>query len=186
MRRVGLLRAVAHALSSAQLRSSAPPPTSAATTTTTTTDLPTLLRQNRDRIVVVFPECATTNGKAILPLAPALAHAPPGTVVFPLSVRYAPTDVTTPVPGWAAAGGFLWTLLSQPAHGVRVRIAEGMTAHGMEAGRAGAEGEVTAAEQKVLDRIAEALARLGRSRRVGLTVGDKARFVEAWMKKGKK
>jgi hypothetical protein len=38
---------------------------------------------------------------------------------------------------------------------------------------------VSAEEQRVLDRIGETLARLGRVKRVGLTVKDKAAFVEA-------
>ena len=38
-------------------------------------------------------------------------------------------------------------------------------------------------ESKVLDKVGEALARLGRAKRVGLTVRDKVDFVEAWSKK---
>jgi hypothetical protein len=34
-----------------------------------------------------------------------------------------------------------------------------------------------------LDRVAEALARLGRAKRVGLTLEDKKRFVAAWSKR---
>lgn len=43
--------------------------------------------------------------------------------------------------------------------------------------------DVSSEEQRVLDRVAETLARLGRNKRVGLTVTDKAKFVEAWNKK---
>lgn len=43
-------------------------------------------------------------------------------------------------------------------------------------------GEVNAEEKRVLDKVGEALARLGRVKRVGLTVKDKAAFVEAWSK----
>ena len=35
-------------------------------------------------------------------------------------------------------------------------------------------------EKKVLDRVADALARLGRVKRVGLGVKDKDGFVKAW------
>ena len=35
-------------------------------------------------------------------------------------------------------------------------------------------------EKKVLDRVAEALARLGRGKRLGLTVKDKIGFIRAW------
>ena len=41
---------------------------------------------------------------------------------------------------------------------------------------------INAAEKRVLDKVAEALARLGRVQRVGLGVKDKAEFVKAWTK----
>lgn len=41
-------------------------------------------------------------------------------------------------------------------------------------------------EKRVLDAVADALARLGRVKRVGLGVGEKEKFVEAWSKGGKK
>ena len=39
---------------------------------------------------------------------------------------------------------------------------------------------MTLAEQRVLDRIGEALARMGRVKRVGLGVKDKSEFVKQW------
>ena len=44
-----------------------------------------------------------------------------------------------------------------------------------------AEG-LTAGEKSVLNKVADALARLGRVKRVGLGVRDKEAFVEAWSK----
>ena len=44
-------------------------------------------------------------------------------------------------------------------------------------------GEVSAQEQKILDRVAEDLARLGRVKRVGLDVGDKIEFLKVWLKR---
>ena len=45
------------------------------------------------------------------------------------------------------------------------------------------DGEtLSAAEKRVLDKIAEALARLGRVKRVGLGVKEKVEFVKAWRK----
>jgi hypothetical protein len=38
----------------------------------------------------------------------------------------------------------------------------------------------TAEEQKLLDRVGEALARLGRVKRVGLTLKEKKAFVALW------
>lgn len=41
---------------------------------------------------------------------------------------------------------------------------------------------MNAAEKRVLDKVAEALARLGRVKRVGLGIKDKDEFVKAWTK----
>lgn len=154
-----------------------------------------LLAENPTRVIAVFPECGTTNGKAILPLSPSVLQCPPDVHIFPVSIRYTPSDVTTPVPGrWFQ---FLWNLLSRPTTCIRVRIAEGQVnpaaakTNGFSTSapsdlryrnRAGAA--VSGDEQRVLDRIGEALARLGRVKRVGLTLKDKATFVDAL--KGKK
>ncbi|OBT68329.1 hypothetical protein VE03_02299 [Pseudogymnoascus sp. 23342-1-I1] len=169
-------------------------------------DLGTLISENPDSIIVVFPECTTTNGKGILPLSPSLLDVPSTTKIFPINLRYSPPDITTPVPGryWS----FLWNLLSQQTHCIRVRIAEAVY-NGAKPGDVCSEKKdkyldnfldlpgddttdsssgirkrgVNAEEQKVLDQVGEALARLGRVKRVGLTVKDKAAFVEAWSKK---
>lgn len=42
--------------------------------------------------------------------------------------------------------------------------------------------KMNAAEKRVLNKVAEALARLGRVKRVGLGVKDKNEFVQAWTK----
>ncbi|KAK1756931.1 hypothetical protein QBC47DRAFT_298134 [Echria macrotheca] len=194
VRRVGLLGAMWAALSPAQLSLDPPSPENL-------TDLGALLARYPDRVVAVFPECATTNGKGILPPSPSVLAVPADAVIFPLSMRYTPPDVATPVPGaWAA---FLWKLLSRPTHCIRVRIAEGMynssvasngAGHGSSSASSSSSsvtaverelssgGSVAAEEQRVLDRVADALARLGRAKRVGLTVADKREFVEAWNK----
>ena len=45
------------------------------------------------------------------------------------------------------------------------------------------EGEImSAAEKRLLERVAEALARLGRVKRVGLGVKDKQGFIYTWTK----
>jgi 1-acylglycerol-3-phosphate O-acyltransferase len=85
-------------------------------------DLQTMLAENPNQPVVVFPECTTTNGKGILPLAPSLLTTPGKTKVFPVSLRYSPQDITTPIPN--TFGTFLWNLCSRPTHYIRVRIAE--------------------------------------------------------------
>jgi len=185
VRRIGLFGAIALALSPAQYNSLDNDDDAAAGFTT---DLRALVAQNPGRVVAVFPECATTNGRGILPFSPSLLAAPAASPLFPVSIRYTPPDITTPVPGKRAWCNFLWKLLSRPTHCIRVRIAEGVRvvpsdADGDGSGAAGGssgEGDVTAEERRVLDSIAEALARLGRNKRVGLTARDKARFVASW------
>jgi len=179
------------------------------------TDLKILLEEHPNRVIVVFPECTTTNGRGILPFSPSLLTTPPGTKIFPISLRYAPPDITTPVPGqyWS----FIWNLLSQPTHCIRVRIAEvvyntsrptepssvekkdkfltnildtlaedsAMTSSTDTLTSLGDLSDVNAEERRILDKVGEALARLGRVKRVGLTVKDKSAFVEAWSKRKK-
>ncbi|KAG6010360.1 hypothetical protein E4U21_006924 [Claviceps maximensis] len=154
-----------------------------------------LLNEYPDRVIAVFPECGTSNGKAILPFSPSLVETPANVPMFPVSIRYTPPDVTTPVPGrWF---GFLWNLLSRPTCCIRVRVAESQlntataktksaststNGHGhsdLKTRRNGPSDSI-AEEQRVLDRIGEALARLSRVKRVGLTMKDKIAFVSAY------
>ncbi|KAG5946316.1 hypothetical protein E4U53_006602 [Claviceps sorghi] len=154
-----------------------------------------LLNEYPDRVIAVFPECGTSNGKAILPFSPSLLETPANVPMFPVSIRYTPPDVTTPVPGrWL---GFLWNLLSRPTSCIRVRVAESQmntaaakgnrastssNGHGRSALKTRRDGpsDPAAEEQRVLDRIGEALARLSRVKRVGLTMSDKVAFVSAY------
>ncbi|CAG8983160.1 hypothetical protein HYALB_00010308 [Hymenoscyphus albidus] len=175
------------------------------------TDLHTLVAEHPTRVIVVFPECTTTNGGGIMPFSPSLLSTPTKTKIFPISLRYTPPDVTTPVPGqyWS----FCWNLLSQPTHLIRVRIAEVvyntskppptekkdrylsnfLDTLGEEPTTTSSSDTLTSLgdqsnelsdqEQRVLDKVGEALARLGRVKRVGLTVKDKIAFVDAWSKR---
>jgi len=170
------------------------------------TDIKALLLAHPQRVIVVFPECTTTNGRGIMPFSPSLLTTPAGTKIFPISLRYTPADITTPVPGqyWS----FIWNLLSHPTHCIRVRIAEVVynTSKPTEKDRllnnlldlddsaissstdtltSLSDHEANAEERKVLDKVGEALARLGRVKRVGLTVKDKATFIEQWSKRKK-
>lgn len=172
-------------------------------------DLETLIRENPDRCIAVFPESTTSNGRAILPFSPSLLTVPEKVKIFPVSLRYTPADITTPLPGNYT--GFLWNLCSKPTHCIRVRIAE--ATHNVSKSLATPrhnlrrnsyetnllddlhavkketqmdevdDGSPNAEEQMVLDRIGEALARLGRVKRVGLGVEDKAKFVKVWSKR---
>ena len=181
-----------------------------------------LVEKNPTRIIAVFPETTTTNGRGILPLSPCLLSADGTTKIYPVNLRYTPGDVTTPVPGGYAS--WIWKLLHKPTHQMRVRIATRIynsrtqdapkassssskaTATGYDTnifdqpefkdnhvgdgwgdmevdvpgGGNGDEAEVSADEQKVLDRVAEDLARLGRVKRVGLGVEEKVEFLKVW------
>lgn len=165
------------------------------------TTLRKILADNPRRVVAVFPECTTTNGKGLLPLSPSLLSAPAEAKIYPVSIRYTPQDITSPVPG--AYFTFLWNLLSRfTLHCMRVRIGAAVTRQEFAgtskdlAPSAESEGEdsddedeegpkeepLTPEGRALLDHVAETLARLARNKRVGLTLRDKAAFVEAWNK----
>lgn len=110
---ISLLSAILRAFASPQLH---PPPGAK------TISLSALERKYRGRPIVAFAECTTTNGRGILPLSPALANISSKTKIFPVSLRYQPEDVVTPLPGCYLS--FIWALLSKPTHYIRVRIAE--------------------------------------------------------------
>lgn len=147
-------------------------------------DVPTLLQKYPNRPIVMFPECTTTNSRGILPLSHSLLGVPAQTKIFPVSLRYTPVDVVTPLPGTYLS--FLWTLLSRTTHCIRVRIAEavvsGAGASQVTKGIDGEEAAITPAEKALLDNVGESLARLGRVKRVGLGVKEKQDFVRMWTK----
>ena len=162
-------------------------------------DVSTLVEKHPNRPIVLFPECTTTNGRGILTLSSSLLGASPETKIFPVSLRYTPMDIVTPLPGSYIS--MLWTLLSKPTHCIRVRIAESITASQdtLDApparstrrstyhtnyldtlGQDGQEKVASASEKALLDNVADSLARLGRVKRVGLSVKDKKEFAWAW------
>lgn len=110
---ISLLSAILRAFAQPQLY---PPPGAK------TVSLSALGHKYPGRPIVAFAECTTTNGRGTLPLSPALANIATKTKVFPVSLRYQPEDVVTPLPGCYLS--FLWALLSKPTHYIRVRIAE--------------------------------------------------------------
>jgi 1-acylglycerol-3-phosphate O-acyltransferase len=171
--------------------------------------LDTVLKRYKDRVIVVFPECTTSNGRGILPFSQSLLTAPPKTKVFPVHLRYTAPDITTPIPG--SFPTFLWNLCSKPTHCIRIRIAEAVfntssAPSSVSSGKAStyktnyfdsltddtassadtlvgddSEGPTVTREEKAfLDKIGEALARLGRVKRVGLGVREKEEFVKHW------
>lgn len=191
MEHISLLQAILRAFSQPSTR---PDPG------TKLVDVSSLVEKYPNRPIVIFPECTTTNSRAILPLSHSLLGVPSKTKIFPVSLRYTPVDVVTPLPGTYIS--FLWNLLSKPTHCIRVRIAESVTIgrSAMDAPPArstrkstyhtnyldtledAASGEASVSEQALLDQVGESLARLGRVKRVGLGVEEKQDFVRMWTK----
>lgn len=195
--RISLLRAMLLAFSQPALT----PPDNAKLVT-----LQELAINHPESIICVFPECTTTNGRAILQLSPSLLSADVETKMFPVSIRYAPGDITTPESGGHIQ--WLWRLLSRPTHTIRVRIAaptfiladindqadknKGFNTNIFDSPHMKnrtrnlnrpTEGEVTEDEQKVLDHIGEDLARMGRVKRVTLGAEQKLEFLKVWSKR---
>ena len=173
-------------------------------------ELESLMREYPQRTIVVFPECTASNGRGILPFSPSLLTAGAKTKVFPTHLRYTAPDITTPIPG--AYFTFLWNLCSKPTHNIRIRIAEAVyNTSRRQAGRSSSsttsysdgmtdsatsdadtvvgsdmlEGPLMKEEKIYLDKIGEALARLGRVKRVGLGVKEKQDFIASWTRRGR-
>ena len=92
-----------------------------------TVSLSRLVLQNPSRVIVVFPEATTSNGRGVLRLSSSLLSASKTINIFPVSLRYTPPDVVTPIPGWSELFLFWWKLCSRQTHCIRVRIGHPMT-----------------------------------------------------------
>ncbi|KAK2802071.1 hypothetical protein FQN51_004981 [Onygenales sp. PD_10] len=195
VQQISLLQAILRAFSAPEVQ---PPPGARLV------DVATLVKRNPNSPVVVFPECTTTNGKGILLTSPSVVTVSPVTRIFPVSLRYSPADITTPIPG--SYKSFLWNLLSKPTHLIRVRIAESVLLPMPHESRPrpgerqpsydynyfdtldsklaesipDVETSLTGGENTLLAQVSDSLARLGRIRRVGLGANDKRQFVKVW------
>ncbi|MCJ1333527.1 hypothetical protein MMC10_010227 [Thelotrema lepadinum] len=180
------------------------PPNSA-----TLVDIPTILKRHPRRYIVVFPECTTTNGRGILKFSPSLLTASATTKIYPTSLRYTPADITSPLPNsyitfvWnllskpthsmrvriaqaTSTSSALTSPIMSPGKGYESGLLD--TVH--EDTRSSSETLVGSEdrdseglapeERRVLDRVGETLARLGRNKRVGMGVKEKRDFVRAW------
>ncbi|PPJ54000.1 hypothetical protein CBER1_02991 [Cercospora berteroae] len=170
-------------------------------------ELSRLMAENPSRTFVVFPEGTTSNGRGILRPTPSLLSAGRATSIFPVSLKYTPSDIVTPIPGWTEALRFLWKLSSRQTHCIRVRVGLPLTIAQVQRDENGSRearprqqsgydtnffdslkaaetsathGEPTESEQKVLDVIVDQLARLGRVKTLGLGIEEKIDFVNAW------
>ncbi|EER25543.1 hypothetical protein CPC735_066430 [Coccidioides posadasii C735 delta SOWgp] len=168
LRRVSLFQAILHAFSIPETHPSS----------SDLTELPSLLKQYPHHCIVVYPECTPTNGKGILELSPSITSAPAGAKVFPVNLRYTPGDITTPIP--KSYFGFLWNLLNHATHSIRVRIGEPVIV-----GQNDPNNFIFDEQQTLLTQVGDALARLGRVKRVGLGVREKQQFIKMWSKNKK-
>ncbi|KAI5849095.1 hypothetical protein BZA05DRAFT_446168 [Tricharina praecox] len=174
-------------------------PTLRPSSTANLISLSDLLSQNPTRTILVFPEATPTNGRGILRFTPALASAPRKVKIFPISLKYTPADITTPVPG--AYQKFVWSLLSRPTHCIRVRIGDTIyndaggerrrsrSSEEEERERESSDTVADADEDEDLDGVcergSEALARIGRSKRLNLGVKEKIEFIAAWRRRNR-
>ncbi|KAL6235309.1 hypothetical protein BDW75DRAFT_209843 [Aspergillus navahoensis] len=176
-----------------------------------TTTLSDLQRKYPGRPIVAFAECTTTNGRGILPLSPSLTKIGSTSKIFPVSIRYQSEDIVTPVPGhyvgflWsllskpthcirvriaepvtmAGSGNDMTERMKKSNYDTNYfdRLDE-VSARKGGADSAGDKVEIdlSPTEKNLLDTVGDALARLGRVRRVGLGVADKIDFLEEWRK----
>ncbi len=115
--------------------------------------------RERQRAIVVFPECTTSNNRGLLKFTDAyvLQSGP----AFVISIKYAnPAYLATPLPGFTASLAFTWALCSRLHHGVRIR---------------GSSHVVTGSASE------EALAKLGRLAQTALGLADKSAFLQAFI-----
>lgn len=200
--RISLLRAVLRAFM---------PPTLTPSNSANLVQLSDLIARYSNTCIVVFPECTTTNGRAILTLSSKAVSVPSDIHIFPINIRYTPARVLTPVP--YAYTSFLWKLLSNPKHCIRVRLAASMSSpnvcHSEEKERTmqpptkgntnrsqlklsginikeiAGHSTSKAEAEKFSTELADTLARLGRVPRVALSVKDKEEFYRLWSRENK-
>ncbi|BFZ59656.1 Lysophosphatidic acid:oleoyl-CoA acyltransferase 1 [Saitoella coloradoensis] len=125
------------------------------------------------RIVVVFPEGTATNSRGLLASTPSLSLTGVKTRIWPYTIKYTPTaDLSTPITGFKASWSFFWRFLSQFKREIKLRRA--------------AQPIIVDDEEKdgeVVEKVMDALARVGRMRRLGLGVQEKRDFLDIWGKR---
>lgn len=105
-----------------------------------------------DRIIILFPECTTSNNRGILAFCPLMVDE-----AFVMSIKYNnPPYLSTPLPGHLAQ--FIWSLTSVWQHGCRLK----------------------GSSQKLEYEHADALARFSRLPRTNLGIDEKVEFLKAW------
>ncbi|KAL4760030.1 lysophosphatidic acid acyltransferase LOA1 [Aspergillus foveolatus] len=176
-----------------------------------TTSLSELQRKYPGRPIVTFAECTTTNGRGILPLSPSLTKIGSTSKIFPVYIRYQTEDIVTPIPGhyigflWSLLSKPTHCIRVRIAESVTMAgSGNGMTEKmkksnydtnyfdlldevsaskgGVASSRDRVEIDLSPTEKNLLDTVGDALARLGRVKRVGLGVADKIDFLEEWRK----
>lgn len=109
----------------------------------------------QDRVIVVFPECTTSNNRGLLAFCPLMLDR-----AFVMSIKYNnPAYLSTPIPKtyWS----FLWALASLLSHSCRLK---------------------GSSQQLELD-FAGAIARFARVPKTNLGIDQKEEFLEAWARR---
>jgi len=129
-----------------------------------------VVHRNPSRIVAVFPEGTTTNGRALLCFTSCLKSLSRSKVnIYICYLRYSPADISTPIPPTFLI--HLWKICSLPSRELNIRRqAMPLVAD---------EDDTTAA-------VVNAITRLGRLRKVGLNLKNKVAFWDKWDAKGLK
>ncbi|KAK9453041.1 hypothetical protein V1511DRAFT_506359 [Dipodascopsis uninucleata] len=128
-----------------------------------------------NKIIVIFIESTTTNGRGILPPAiksfseSADVLSKCSNRIFPTYLRYLPADITTPLPPQSLVHYIVSVISRWRGWSIRVRIA--------------ATG-LSSTDVNVVDKAVDEICKIGRIKRVGEEVGAKSKldFIKAWRK----
>ncbi|EPX70612.1 acyltransferase [Schizosaccharomyces octosporus yFS286] len=118
------------------------------------------------KVVIVFPEGSTTNGRGLCQLTKCLESAGSTDRIFCLYLRYLPAAITLSVPSVLT---FISSILLTTSFEVRARMS--------------AEPEIPRNCNNVNDNVLDKLCRLGRTRATNLNLTEKQIYLEATSKK---
>lgn len=116
-----------------------------------------------NRIICVFPEGTTSNGRGLLLFTRSLESVALQTKIFPLFIRYNPY-LTTPHP--KSLFKFLFRLTFNLTHSLHIKISETPI--------------ISESHQKTSELASVALSKLSKIPRLGLGIDDKIAFLKVW------
>ncbi|KAG5517955.1 hypothetical protein PMAC_000410 [Pneumocystis sp. 'macacae'] len=127
------------------------------------TTLDNLSKLYPNRIISVFPEGTTSNGRGLLLFTQSLQSSAPQTRIFPLSIKYN-LYLTTPHPG--SLFTFLFRLTFKLSHKIHIKISK---------------TPIILSNYKEVDEITSlSLSKLSKVPRLNLGIDEKITFLKAW------